>query len=53
MAVQDQYPGLEQVNVAFTHMGTSLATNLEQLEWFGKEVMPTFKVQAKAPAVAD
>ena len=53
MAVQDKYPGLEQVNVAFTHMGTSLPMNLEQIEWFGKEVMPAFKAQAKAPAAAD
>ena len=53
MAVQEMYPGLDQVNVAFTHMGTSLAMNLEQLEWFGKEVMPAFKAQAKAPAAAD
>ena len=53
MAVQDKYPGLEQVNVAFTHMGTSLPMNLEQIEWFGKEVMSAFKAQAKAPAAAD
>jgi hypothetical protein len=26
---------------------------LEQLEWFGKEVMPAFKSQAAAPTPAD
>jgi alkanesulfonate monooxygenase SsuD/methylene tetrahydromethanopterin reductase-like flavin-dependent oxidoreductase (luciferase family) len=53
MAVQDKYPGLEHVNLSITHMGTTLAMNLEQLEWFGKEVLPTFKAQARATALAD
>src|SRR5712691_1490665 len=53
MAIQEKYPGLEQINVGCTTMGTPLQETLEQLEWFGTEVMPVFKAQAKAPAVAD
>jgi hypothetical protein len=39
--------------VGCTTMGTPLQETLEQLEWFGTEVMPVFKAQAKASAVAD
>jgi alkanesulfonate monooxygenase SsuD/methylene tetrahydromethanopterin reductase-like flavin-dependent oxidoreductase (luciferase family) len=53
MEVQAKYPGLEQINVGCTTMGTPLKVTLEQLEWFGKEVMPVFKAQAKVPAIAD
>jgi len=53
MAIQDMYPGLDQINVGCTTMGTPLQVTLEQLEWFGKEVMPVFKAQARVPAVAD
>jgi alkanesulfonate monooxygenase SsuD/methylene tetrahydromethanopterin reductase-like flavin-dependent oxidoreductase (luciferase family) len=53
MAIQEKYPGLEQINVGCTTMGTPLQETLEQLEWFGTEVMPVFKAQAKASAVAD
>jgi alkanesulfonate monooxygenase SsuD/methylene tetrahydromethanopterin reductase-like flavin-dependent oxidoreductase (luciferase family) len=53
MAIQEKYPGLEQINVGCTTMGTPLQETLAQLEWFGTEVMPVFKAQAKAPAVAD
>ncbi|PKB63642.1 MAG: hypothetical protein BZY80_06115 [SAR202 cluster bacterium Io17-Chloro-G2] len=53
MAVQEQFPGLEEINVGCTSMGMSEKRTLEQLEWFGKEVMPTFKNQAKAGAAAD
>ena len=52
MEVQDRYPGLQQVNVGCTTMGTPLEVTLEQLERFGTEVMPAFKSQVKAPAVA-
>ena len=53
MALQNRYPGLEEINVGCTTMGTPLSETLEQLEWFGKEVMPAFKSQVKAPAAAD
>ncbi|PKB81145.1 MAG: hypothetical protein BZY88_07005 [SAR202 cluster bacterium Io17-Chloro-G9] len=53
MAVQEQFPGLEEINVGCTSMGMSEKRTLEQLEWFGKEVMPTFKKQVKAGAAAD
>ena len=45
MELQDKYPGLERVHVGCTRMGTPLEVMLEQLERFGKEVMPTFKNQ--------
>ena len=53
MAVQEMFPGLEEINVGCTSMGMSEKRTLEQLEWIGKEVMPTFKNQAKAGAAAD
>jgi len=40
--VQTRYPGLEQVNVGSV-IGTPQNVILEQLELFGKEVMPEFK----------
>ncbi len=53
MAVQERYPGLEEVNVACTSMGTPERVTLEQLEWFGTEVMPAFTSQARTPAPAE
>ena len=53
MAVQERFPGLEEINVGCTSMGMSEKQTLEQLAWFGKEVMPTFKNQVKAGAAAD
>jgi len=53
MALQETFPGLEEINVGCTSMGRSEKRTLEQLEWIGKEVMPTFKNQAKAGAAAD
>ena len=53
MAIQEKYPGLEQINVGCTTMGTPLQETLEQLEWFGTEVMPVFKAQANVPAGVD
>ncbi len=47
MEVQERFPGLEEINVGCTSMGMSEKRTLEQLEWIGKEVMPTFKNQAK------
>jgi alkanesulfonate monooxygenase SsuD/methylene tetrahydromethanopterin reductase-like flavin-dependent oxidoreductase (luciferase family) len=43
-ALQEKYPGLETVN-AGSSMGTPKKVMVEQLEWFGKEVMPAFKPQ--------
>jgi alkanesulfonate monooxygenase SsuD/methylene tetrahydromethanopterin reductase-like flavin-dependent oxidoreductase (luciferase family) len=40
-AVQERYPGLEQVNVGSV-IGTPETIVLEQLRRFGEEVMPTF-----------
>ena len=45
MELQHKYPGLEQVNVGATAMSTQESVILEQLELFGKEVMPAFKKQ--------
>jgi alkanesulfonate monooxygenase SsuD/methylene tetrahydromethanopterin reductase-like flavin-dependent oxidoreductase (luciferase family) len=45
MAIQDHYPGLESVNVG-SAVGTPQNVLVEQLEAFGKEVMPKFKQQA-------
>lgn len=53
MEVQDKYPGLEEVNIGVTNMGMPLKATLEQLEWFGKEVMPRFTAQARISATAD
>ena len=50
--IQDRYPGLTQINVGSV-VGTPQKVILEQLEWFGKEVMPQFKAQAKVTATAD
>ncbi len=46
MALQDRFPGLEEVNVGASVMSTEQSVILEQLELFGKEVMPAFKNQA-------
>ena len=50
--IQDRYPGLTQINVGSV-VGTPQKVILEQLEWFGKEVMPQFTAQAKVTATAD
>lgn len=42
MDVQDRYPGLEYVNVG-NAIGTPQSVIEEQLEWFGKEIIPAFK----------
>lgn len=46
MELQDKYPGLAEVNVGCTVMSTTQKVIVEQLEWFAKEVMPTFTSQA-------
>ncbi|MFQ6026612.1 MAG: LLM class flavin-dependent oxidoreductase [Dehalococcoidia bacterium] len=53
LEIQDHYPGLEEVNIGVTHMGMPLTATLEQLEWFGSEVLPKFKAQARVSAPAD
>jgi alkanesulfonate monooxygenase SsuD/methylene tetrahydromethanopterin reductase-like flavin-dependent oxidoreductase (luciferase family) len=45
MAIQDRYPGLESVNVGST-VGTPQNVMLEQLEAFGRDVVPKFKQQS-------
>ena len=47
MELQGRYPGLEEMNVGASAMSTEQSVILEQLDRFGKEVMPTFKNQAK------
>ncbi len=47
MAAQDLYPGLTQINIGSV-IGTPKDVILEQLRWFGKEVMPEFKAQARS-----
>ena len=42
MDVQERYPGLDQINVGSV-IGTPQSVILEQLEAFGKDVMPKFK----------
>jgi alkanesulfonate monooxygenase SsuD/methylene tetrahydromethanopterin reductase-like flavin-dependent oxidoreductase (luciferase family) len=44
LTLQAKYPGLEVVN-ASSAMGTPKKVMVEQLEWFGKEVMPAFRTQ--------
>ena len=53
LAIQQAYPGLEVVNVGPPAGGVPESVYLEQLEWFGKEIMPTFKNQVKATTLAD
>ncbi len=53
MEVQERYPGLAEVNLGVTSMGMPLTATLEQLEWFGQEVLPKFKAQASVTAPAD
>ena len=45
MELQDRWPGLEQIQVNVTAMGSPLSMTLEQLDLFATEVMPTFKNQ--------
>ncbi len=51
-AIQEMYPGLTQINVG-NAVGTPQKVILEQLEWFGKEVMPRFKAQANVAVPAN
>ena len=47
MELQEQYPGLEEINVGASVMSTERSVILEQLDAFGKDVMPKFKAQTK------
>ena len=46
MELQDRFPGLREGNVGASVMSTEQSIILEQLELFGKEVMPKFKSQS-------
>ena len=48
-SVEKNYPGLESVGVSHP-VGTPQSVIIEQLEWFGKEVMPAFKGKVGATA---
>ncbi|MDA0264903.1 MAG: LLM class flavin-dependent oxidoreductase, partial [Chloroflexi bacterium] len=48
MELQDRYPGLEYMHVGCSRQGTPLDVMIEQLERFGKEVMPKFNVEKAA-----
>ena len=41
-AVEENYPALERVGMSHP-MGTPQSVITDQIEWFGKEVMPAFK----------
>jgi alkanesulfonate monooxygenase SsuD/methylene tetrahydromethanopterin reductase-like flavin-dependent oxidoreductase (luciferase family) len=41
-AVEEAYPALERIGMSHP-MGTPQSVITDQLEWFGKEVMPAFK----------
>ena len=45
MEIQDKYPGLEYMHVGCGRQGVPLEVMIEQLERFGKEVMPKFNVE--------
>ncbi|HIF45122.1 MAG TPA: LLM class flavin-dependent oxidoreductase [Dehalococcoidia bacterium] len=47
MELQDRYPGLEEINVGASVMSTEQTVILDQLDLFGKEVMPRFKNQSE------
>jgi alkanesulfonate monooxygenase SsuD/methylene tetrahydromethanopterin reductase-like flavin-dependent oxidoreductase (luciferase family) len=44
LEIQDKYPGLEYMHVGCGRQGTPLDVMIEQLERFGKDVMPKFNV---------
>jgi alkanesulfonate monooxygenase SsuD/methylene tetrahydromethanopterin reductase-like flavin-dependent oxidoreductase (luciferase family) len=50
--IGERFPGLDQVNMG-NPVGTPQRVLLEQLEWFGREVMPHFKSKVPAAAPAD
>ena len=52
MQVQAKWPGLEMVNMGLP-VGTPQSLRLEQLERFGKEVIPAFNKKAATPVASD
>ena len=52
MQVQEKWPGLEMVNMGLP-VGAPQSLRLEQLERFGKEVIPAFKAKVVAPVAGD
>jgi hypothetical protein len=44
--IEDRWPGLDHVNMGLP-VGTPQSVLLEQLEVFGKEVMPHFKSRVR------
>jgi alkanesulfonate monooxygenase SsuD/methylene tetrahydromethanopterin reductase-like flavin-dependent oxidoreductase (luciferase family) len=52
MEIQERYPGLEAMNIGSV-IGVPEKVILEQLEWFGKEVMPKFTGKVESPATVD
>src|SRR6266568_7218854 len=51
-SLERRYPGLDRVSVSLS-VGVPKSVALEQLEWFGTEVMPAFKqVKVAEPAMA-
>jgi alkanesulfonate monooxygenase SsuD/methylene tetrahydromethanopterin reductase-like flavin-dependent oxidoreductase (luciferase family) len=51
-AIQERYPGLEEINIGSV-IGTPQRVICEQLEIFATEVMPAFKHEVKVAAPAD
>ena len=47
MEIQDKYPGLEYMHVRCNRKGVEIEVMIEQLERFGKEVMPKFNVEKR------
>ena len=50
--IQDRFPGLEHVYIQ-SALGTPEDVYLEQLEWFGREVIPAFKGKVTAAVASD
>ena len=50
--IGERFPGMDQVNMG-NPVGTPQSILLEQLEWFGREVMPHFKSKVPVTAPAD
>jgi len=51
-SLERRYPGLDRVSVSLS-VGVPKSVCLEQLEWFGREVMPEFQKAKVEPAFAN
>jgi len=49
-SLEEKYPGLDRISVSLS-VGVPKAAALEQLEWFGSEVMPAFQKVSVAAGV--